>query len=238
MYSPVPIENAPATSAAAPVSTIVCADTPPPPSPAISEAFVTRPSTAPNTVGRSQPPETSRWPCDQPATSAAVPVASDGSRLSSSATCPIHPHHVPQAPLVPPIMPTMQQRIVTDAVRIEPGNRVLITGASGFIGSAVARAVQGRGAELVVLVAPDADDRNLKDIDAERIVADIRDVAAVRAACLGSRFVFHLAAMYRFWARDPRVFYDVNLGGTLNRADAGPAAGCGGRGVPLAGGGV
>src|SRR5260221_254780 len=186
----------------------------PRPSPAISEPFVTRPSTAPTTVGRSQPPETSRWPCDQPATSAAVPVASDGSRLSSSATCPIHPHHVPQAPLVPPIMPTMQQRIVTDVAPIEPGNRVLITGASGFIGSAVARAVQGRGAELVVLVAPDADDRNLKDIDAERIVADIRDVAAVRAACRGSRFVFHLAAMYRFWARDPRVFYQLNVGGT------------------------
>ncbi len=123
-------------------------------------------------------------------------------------------------------MPTMQQRIVTDVAPIEPGNRVLITGASGFIGSAVARAVQGRGAELVVLVAPDADDRNLKDIDAERIVADIRDVAAVRAACRGSRFVFHLAAMYRFWARDPRVFYDVNVGGTLNVLDAVRAAGC------------
>src|SRR5215471_12067732 len=95
MYSPVPIENAPATSAATPLSTTVCADTPPPPSPAISEALVTRPSTAPNTVGRSQPPETSRWPCDQPATSAAGPVASDGSRLSSSTTTQVIPstHH-------------------------------------------------------------------------------------------------------------------------------------------------
>jgi hypothetical protein len=73
MYSPVPIENAPATSAAAPVSITVCADTPPPASPEISEAFVTSPSTAPNTVGRNQPPETSRCPCDQPATSAADP---------------------------------------------------------------------------------------------------------------------------------------------------------------------
>src|SRR5258708_12916350 len=172
MYSPVPIENAPATSAAAPVSTIVCADTPPPPSPAISEAFVTRPSTAPNTVGRSQPPETSGGPGDQPATGAAVPVASDGSRLSSSATCPIHPHHVPQAPLVPPIMPTMQQRIVTDVAPIEPGNRVLITGASGFIGSAVARAVQGRAAELVLLSPPDADHPHLNDIHAHRTLRD------------------------------------------------------------------
>jgi hypothetical protein len=61
MYSPVPIENAPATSAATPVSTTVCDGTPPP-SPEISDALLASPSTAPNTVGRSQPPETSRCP--------------------------------------------------------------------------------------------------------------------------------------------------------------------------------
>ena len=74
-YSPVPIENAPATSAATPDSTTVCADAPPPPSPAISDALVTSPSTAPNTVGLSQPPDTSRCRCDQPAASAAAPTA-------------------------------------------------------------------------------------------------------------------------------------------------------------------
>jgi dihydroflavonol-4-reductase len=103
---------------------------------------------------------------------------------------------------------------------------VLITGASGFIGSAVARAVQARGAEVVALVAPDVDDRNLDGLDAERIVADIRDAAAVRAACKGARFVFHLAAIYRFWARDPRIFYDINVGGTLSVLAAAQAAGC------------
>ncbi len=101
-----------------------------------------------------------------------------------------------------------------------------ITGASGFIGSAVARAVQARGAHIVALVEPGADDRNLEGIDAERAVADIRDTAAVRAACAGARFVFHLAAIYRFWARDPRILYDVNVGGTLNVLDAVRAAGC------------
>src|SRR5712671_3449840 len=95
MYSPVPIENAPATSAATPVSTTVCADTPPPPSPAIRDALVTSPSTAPNTVGRSQPPDTSRCPCDQPACSAAVPVAKDTSCVSSSATCAYLPEPHP-----------------------------------------------------------------------------------------------------------------------------------------------
>ena len=57
-------------------------------------------------------------------------------------------------------------------------------------------------------------------------MADIRDAGAVRAACAGARFVFHLAAIYRFWARDPRIFYDVNVGGTLNVLDAARAAGC------------
>ena len=109
---------------------------------------------------------------------------------------------------------------------IEPGDRVVITGAAGFIGSAVARAAQARGAKIVALVEPGADDRNLERIDAERVVADIRDVAAVRAACAGARFVFHLAAIYRFWARDPRIFYDVNVGGTLNVLAAARAAAC------------
>lgn len=110
--------------------------------------------------------------------------------------------------------------------RIEPGDRVVITGAAGFIGSAVARAAQARGAKIVAVVEPGADDRNLEGIDAERAVADIRDAPAVRAACAGARFVFHLAAIYRFWARDPRIFYDVNVGGTRNVLDAARAAGC------------
>jgi dihydroflavonol-4-reductase len=116
--------------------------------------------------------------------------------------------------------------MVTDVARIEPGDRVVITGASGFIGSAVARAVHARGAAVVALVKPGADARNLAGLDAEPAVADIRDLTAVRAACKGARFVFHLAAIYRFWARDPRVVYDVNVGGTRNVLDAARGAGC------------
>ncbi len=115
---------------------------------------------------------------------------------------------------------------MTGSTRIEPGDRVVITGASGFIGSAVARAVRARGAQVVAMVEPGAGDSNLQGIDAVRTVADIRDIAAVRAACQGARFVFHLAAVYRFWARDPQIFYDVNVGGTLNVLDAVRAAGC------------
>lgn len=115
---------------------------------------------------------------------------------------------------------------MTDPTRIVPGDRAVITGASGFIGSAVARAVRARGAQVVALVEPGADTSNLEGIGAEHVTADIRDAAAVRLACAGARFVFHLAAIYRFWARDPRIFYDVNVGGTRNVLDAVRAAGC------------
>jgi ornithine--oxo-acid transaminase len=110
---------------------------------------------------------------------------------------------------------------------IEAGDRVVITGASGFIGSAVTRAVQARGARVVALVEPGADLRNLSGIpDVERVVVDIRDAAAVRDAFEGARYAFHLAAVYRFWARDRRIFHDVNVGGTRNVLDAALAAGC------------
>ena len=115
---------------------------------------------------------------------------------------------------------------MTEGAMIEPGDRVVITGASGFIGSAVARAVHARGAHVVALVQPGDDCPNLKVIDPERFVADIRDSAAVQRACVGARFVFHLAAVYRFWARDPRIFYEVNVGGTLNVLAAVRAAKC------------
>src|SRR5579862_919624 len=64
--SPVAMEKAPAARPARPVRTMVCADPPPPPTPAISDTLVTSPSMAPNTAGRSQPPDTSRWWCPYP----------------------------------------------------------------------------------------------------------------------------------------------------------------------------
>ncbi len=110
--------------------------------------------------------------------------------------------------------------------QLEPGDRVVITGASGFIGSAVTRLIAERGAHVVAVVEPGADVRNLRGLTVEQMVVDIRDRGAVRSACEGARFVFHLAAIYRFWARDPSVFNAVNVGGTINVLDAVRAAGC------------
>ena len=115
----------------------------------------------------------------------------------------------------------------TAVTSIEPGDRIVITGAAGFIGSAVVRAVQAKGARIVALIEPGADARNLRGIpDIERVSVDIRDARAVKAAFEGARYAFHLAAVYRFWARDERVFTDVNVGGTLNVIEAVLAAGC------------
>ena len=111
------------------------------------------------------------------------------------------------------------------AVALGPEDRVGVTGASGFIGSAVVRALLARDAAVVALVEPGADLANLDGLDVERIEVDVRDAEAVHRGVRGCRAVCHVAALYRFWARHPRQFYDVNVGGTLNVIDAVRAAG-------------
>ena len=111
------------------------------------------------------------------------------------------------------------------AVALAAGDRVGVTGASGFIGSAVVRNLLARDASVVALVEPGADVANLEGLDLERIDVDVRDAEGVGLAVRGCRAVFHVAALYRFWARPPRLFYDVNVGGTLNVIDAVRAAG-------------
>jgi dihydroflavonol-4-reductase len=114
----------------------------------------------------------------------------------------------------------------TSHLTVGRGDRVVVSGAAGFIGSAVVRALVARGADVVALVEPGGDERNLKDLAVERRTVDVRHAVAVDAACKGARFVFHLAAIYRFWARRPRDFYDVNVGGALNVIAAAHRADC------------
>jgi dihydroflavonol-4-reductase len=117
---------------------------------------------------------------------------------------------------------------VTD-ITISPGDRVVVTGAAGFIGSAVTRALLARGAQVVAVVEPGGDERNLDALAGARIerrAVDLRDPQATRDVCTDARFVFHLAAIYAFWAPDPQLFAAVNVGGTLNVLEAVTAAGC------------
>ena len=95
-------------------------------------------------------------------------------------------------------------------------DKVLVTGATGFIGSAVVRALVAEGRDVVGLVQPGAGEQALVGLDIETRTADLRDPQAVHRAVAGCTSIFHLAALYRFWARDPQSFYDVNVGGARN----------------------
>ena len=101
-----------------------------------------------------------------------------------------------------------------------PGTRVLVTGGAGFVGSAVTRAAIERGADVVALVEPGGDTANLDGLNVEIVSGDLRDPAAVDRAVAGCGTVFHVAALYRFWAPDPAAFYDVNVTGTRHVLDA------------------
>lgn len=97
----------------------------------------------------------------------------------------------------------------------------LVTGASGFVGSAVARALIVRGLQVRVLMRPTADRRNIADLDCEPVPGDMRDEASMTAAMQGARYFFHVAADYRLWAPDPREIERNNLLGaqaTMNAA--------------------
>ncbi len=111
-------------------------------------------------------------------------------------------------------------------VTLEPDDRVLVTGAAGFIGSSVVRELAGRGTHVVALVEPRGDVSNLEGSDVEVVYGDLRDADAVAKVTDGCRVVFHIAALYRFWAERPEDFYDINVNGTRNVLDATRSAGC------------
>src|ERR1700682_1250452 len=98
-----------------------------------------------------------------------------------------------------------------------------ITGATGFLGSHVARVLAEQGAELRLLVRPTSDLRNLNDDDlknADRVEGDLRDAASISKALSGCDVVFHVAADYRLWVRDPDEMYRSNVEGTRSLLEA------------------
>jgi len=89
-----------------------------------------------------------------------------------------------------------------------------ITGATGFVGSHVARVLAEYGADLRLLVRSSSDLRNIKDLKAERVTGDLRDAVSLKKAVAGCEVVFHVAADYRLWVRDPDEMYRSNVEGT------------------------
>lgn len=89
-----------------------------------------------------------------------------------------------------------------------------VTGATGFVGSHVARALAAQGADLRLLIRSSSDLRNIQELRADRVVGDLRDAASLKKAMAGCYVVFHVAADYRLWVRDPEEMYRSNVEGT------------------------
>ncbi|MGH9662277.1 MAG: hopanoid-associated sugar epimerase [Bryobacteraceae bacterium] len=100
---------------------------------------------------------------------------------------------------------------------------VLVTGASGFVGWHVARAARDAGWPVRVLVRPSS--RKVEDLEAEPVMGDLRDLKSLEPAVAGCGLVFHVAADYRLWARDPDELFRSNAGGTRNVLEAARSAG-------------
>ncbi|MCU1311049.1 MAG: dependent epimerase/dehydratase family protein [Candidatus Angelobacter sp.] len=102
-----------------------------------------------------------------------------------------------------------------------------VTGATGFVGSHVARQLAARGADLRLLVRPTSRKENIATLKADHVTGDLRDPASLKRAMEGCEFVFHVAADYRLWTPDPqgKEMYAANVEGTKAIIEAAQQAG-------------
>ena len=92
--------------------------------------------------------------------------------------------------------------------------KVFVTGATGFVGTHVARELAGQGAQLRLLVRPTSSLRNLEGLAAETVTGDLLSPESLRNAIRGCDALMHVAADYRLWVRDPKAMYAANVDGT------------------------
>jgi dihydroflavonol-4-reductase len=92
--------------------------------------------------------------------------------------------------------------------------KIFLTGATGFVGSHVARALASEGAELRLLIRKTSNLRNLEGIRGDTFVGDLADPEPIKNALAGCDAVMHVAADYRLWIPDPKAMYKANVEGT------------------------
>jgi dihydroflavonol-4-reductase len=98
--------------------------------------------------------------------------------------------------------------------------KALVTGATGFVGAAVVRALLQTKLEVRVIARPGSDSTNLRSLNIDTVPGDLRDKESLRQALTGCRYLYHVAAHYALWAQDPSIFYDINVVGTRNLLEA------------------
>lgn len=92
--------------------------------------------------------------------------------------------------------------------------RSLVTGATGFLGSAVMRCLLTAGHEVRVLVREKSNLKNIENFPVEIVAGDLRDHSSLESALTGCQNLFHVAADYRLWVPDPKTMYEINVEGT------------------------
>lgn len=97
----------------------------------------------------------------------------------------------------------------------------LVTGASGFLGWHVAKILTERGHQVRALCRPQSE---IRELDVEKVMGDLRDPASLTRAIQGCNLVFHVAADYRLWSKNPQDLYQSNVDGTRNLLEAATAA--------------
>jgi len=123
-------------------------------------------------------------------------------------------------------MPRFRRGRAGERSDVEAANlTILVTGASGFVGSAVVRRALASGRPVRALVRPGSDRRNLEGLAVELVEGDLCRPEGLAPALVGCRLLFHVAADYRFWVRDPDELYRVNVEGTRGLMQAAASAG-------------